>query len=112
MLLERDREVQLLAGLLAEVGSSGGKVILVRGEAGIGKTSLIREFIERHCDEAHVLLGFCDDRVTPQPLCPSSPCSHTVPAPVRQRAPTAGESGAILGVSSVRTTPPSTTERC
>ncbi len=70
MLLERDREVELLAGLLAGVGSSGGKVVLVRGEAGVGKTSLVREFVERHSDEAHVLWGFCDDLMTPQPLGP------------------------------------------
>jgi len=62
------------------VGSSGGKVILVRGEAGIGKTSLIREFVERHCDEAHVLLGFCDDLVTPQPLGPFFDIARHEPA--------------------------------
>ena len=70
MLLERDREVQQLAGLLAGLGSLGGKVVLVRGEAGVGKTSLIREFVRRHTDEVHVLWGFCDDLVTPQPLGP------------------------------------------
>jgi len=60
----------LLAGLLAGVDSSGGKVVLIRGEAGVGKTSLVKEFIERHTDEAHVLSGFCDDLSTPQPLAP------------------------------------------
>ena len=38
----------MLASLLAGVDSSGGKVVLVRGEAGVGKTSLVREFIGRH----------------------------------------------------------------
>jgi len=56
--------------LLAGVGSSGGKVVLVRGEAGVGKTSLVKEFVERHGDEAHVLSGFCDDLTTPRPLGP------------------------------------------
>jgi predicted ATPase len=46
VLLERDRELDLLAGLLAGVASSGGKVVLVRGEAGIGKSALVREFAE------------------------------------------------------------------
>ena len=69
MLLERDQELDLLAGLLAGVGS-GGKVVLIRGEAGIGKSSLVREFGATHCDEAHVLVGFCDDLLTPQPLGP------------------------------------------
>ncbi len=70
MLLERDKELGLLSGLLAGVGSSGGKVVLLRGEAGIGKSVLVRDFVEGHGDEAHVLFGFCDDLLTPQPLGP------------------------------------------
>ncbi len=70
MLLERDREVGQLADLLAGVESEGGKVVLVRGEAGVGKTSLVKEFVARHADEAHVLWGGCDDLSTPQPLAP------------------------------------------
>ena len=80
MLLERDREVELLAGLLTGVGSSGGKVVLVRGEAGVGKTSLVKQFVERHTDEAHVLSGFCDDLTTPQPLGPFYDIARTEPA--------------------------------
>ena len=68
MLLERDGELDLLADLLAGIGSSGGKVILLRGEAGIGKSSLVKKFVDRHADEAHVHVGSCDDLLTPQPL--------------------------------------------
>ncbi len=70
MLLERDGELGLLADLLGGVETSGGKVVLVRGEAGIGKSSLTREFVEGHGDEAHVYFGSCDDLLTPQPLGP------------------------------------------
>lgn len=80
MLLERDREIAQLAGLLAEVPSSGGRVILVRGEAGIGKTALVREFVESHADEAHVHFGFCDDLLTPQPLAPFWDISREEPS--------------------------------
>ena len=31
---------------------------------------LVSEFVDRHDDAAHVLIGFCDDLLTPQPLCP------------------------------------------
>ncbi len=37
VLFERDRELDLMADLPAGVGSPRGKVVLVRGEAGIGK---------------------------------------------------------------------------
>jgi DNA-binding CsgD family transcriptional regulator/tetratricopeptide (TPR) repeat protein len=69
-LLERQQELDLLRNLLADVGSSGGRVVLVRGEAGIGKSSLVREFLTASSDETHVLVGWCDDLVTPQPLGP------------------------------------------
>ncbi len=67
MLLEREEELHLLADLLAET-ESGGKVVLIRGEAGIGKTSLVREFIELQAGKAHMLAGTCDDLLIPQPL--------------------------------------------
>ena len=70
MLLERDGELGLMADLLAGVDSAGGKVVLLRGEAGIGKSSLITEFAERNANETHLLFGSCDDLLTPQPLGP------------------------------------------
>jgi DNA-binding CsgD family transcriptional regulator/tetratricopeptide (TPR) repeat protein len=70
MLLERESELDLLAGLLTDVGSSGGRVVLVRGEAGIGKTTLVREFIDHSTEAAHVLVGACDDLLTARPLGP------------------------------------------
>ena len=70
VLLEREQDLDLLADVLAEVGSSGGRVVLVRGEAGIGKSRLAREFIATHSDDSHVLVGWCDDLSTPQPLGP------------------------------------------
>lgn len=70
VILERDAELGELAKLLDELDSSGGRVVLVRGEAGIGKSTLIAEVAAREADRAHVLLGTCDDLLTPQPLGP------------------------------------------
>jgi DNA-binding CsgD family transcriptional regulator len=70
MLLERDRELQTLDDLLADLGSSGGKVVLVRGEAGIGKTALVRELVATHSDDLHAHVGGCDDLLIPQPFGP------------------------------------------
>jgi tRNA A37 threonylcarbamoyladenosine biosynthesis protein TsaE len=44
-LLERSEQLRLLGEMLAEVaGSSSGQVVLVPGDAGIGKTALLRRF--------------------------------------------------------------------
>ena len=70
MLLEREKELALLTGLLPDLGDGGGKVILVRGEAGIGKSILVREFARTAAASARFLVGFCDDLQTPQPFGP------------------------------------------
>ena len=70
MFFERESELGLMNGLLGEVESSGGKVVLIRGEAGIGKSSLVREFVDRHTGDASVYFGSCDDLLITQPLAP------------------------------------------
>lgn len=70
MILERDAELLRLAKLVDDVPSSGGRVVLVRGEAGIGKSTLINRFLADTSERAHTLLGACDDLLTPQPLGP------------------------------------------
>ena len=44
--------------------------MLVSGEAGIGKTSLVRAFAREAAGRARVLVGACDDLVTPRTLGP------------------------------------------
>ena len=61
-MLERD---EALAQLNA-AASQGGRVVVVAGEAGIGKTTLVRAF----ADGRDVLWGACDDLTVPQPLGP------------------------------------------
>ena len=80
MLLERDQELRLLGDLVAETDSSGGKVVLLRGEAGIGKSALVREFTRVHADRAHVHLGSCDDLLTPRPLGPFWDIARDLPS--------------------------------
>jgi predicted ATPase len=70
MLLERGTELGRLHGVLSGLGSGGGRVVLVRGEAGVGKTALVRSFVSEVEDQAHVLVGECDDLLTPSPLGP------------------------------------------
>ena len=65
VLLERDAELGVLEGLVAGLESTGGKVVLVRGEAGIGKSALVNGFAEVRAHQTHVLLGGCDDLLIP-----------------------------------------------
>ena len=70
MFLERDDTLAALAGAVAEAGEGRGSVVLVTGEAGIGKTTLIRAFAEQAAERARVLLSACDDLLAPRTLGP------------------------------------------
>ncbi len=83
MILEREVELAKLAQLLDNAASSGGRVVLVRGEAGIGKSALINRFLRDCEDRADTLLGGCDDLLTPQPLAPIWDIARSTPSLVR-----------------------------
>ena len=44
--------------------------MLVGGEAGIGKTALLRRFCDEHRSSTRILWGACDALFTPRPLGP------------------------------------------
>ena len=44
--------------------------MLIRGEAGIGKSALVELFAESYADTALFVSGSCDDVSTPEPLGP------------------------------------------
>jgi DNA-binding CsgD family transcriptional regulator len=69
--LERSRELAALRAWLRAVDdSSRGRFVLVAGEAGVGKTTLLRRFCSDGSGDARVLWGTCDSLFTPQPLGP------------------------------------------
>jgi predicted ATPase len=69
-LLERDAQLEALDAWLGDAAGGRGRVILAAGEAGIGKTSLLRAFRQRALGRARVLWGVCDALRTPRPLGP------------------------------------------
>lgn len=69
-LLERERELQQLRDLVATAAFGAGQVVLVEGEAGVGKTSLLRAFLASLPLDAAVWQGHCDPLATPRPFAP------------------------------------------
>ncbi len=70
MLLERESELSSLTALVDELGDRGGRAVLIRGEAGIGKSALVAAFVDHQSESAHILFGACDDLLTPEALGP------------------------------------------
>jgi DNA-binding CsgD family transcriptional regulator len=69
-LLEREEALEQLDGALSSAVAGEGGVALVYGEAGIGKTSLVRAFAQASRGAARTLWGACDALFTPRPLGP------------------------------------------
>ena len=66
-LLEREHPLQVLEEHARRAADGHGSLVLVTGEAGIGKTVLLRALAE---GQTTVLWGMCDPLVTPRPLGP------------------------------------------
>ena len=69
-LLERQRELRTLTSLVERAVSGHGSTALVLGDAGIGKTSLVRELLATLPRDVRVLAAACEDLLTPRTLGP------------------------------------------
>ncbi len=69
-LLERESELQMLAAAFEHAAAGHGRIALVSGEAGIGKTSFVERFITIRGQTMRILKGNCDALFTPSPLGP------------------------------------------
>ncbi|MCU1655105.1 MAG: hypothetical protein JWQ60_6254, partial [Pseudonocardia sp.] len=69
-LLERDHPLRVLVERARRTAEGHGSLVLVAGEAGIGKTALLRAFAERIRGTSPPLWGMCDPLSTPRPLGP------------------------------------------
>jgi len=70
LLVERDQNLKLLVKQARSCAGGRGNIVLVSGEAGIGKTALLSE-MQSHLQATHrVIWGGCDPLDTPRPLGP------------------------------------------
>lgn len=70
MLLERADDLAVLRAKSDRARESAGGLVLVYGEAGSGKSSLIEAFIDTCSSSTRLLLAACDPLSTPRPLGP------------------------------------------
>jgi DNA-binding CsgD family transcriptional regulator len=68
-LLERESSLASLAGYAEDARRGEGRLVLMAGEAGVGKSALV-EALERDLPEARWSWGACDGLFTPRPLGP------------------------------------------
>src|SRR4051794_36411964 len=81
-LLERDSALTALSRAYDEALRGEGRVVLVSGEPGIGKTSLVARFVRGLPPGTRVLFGTCDDLSIPRPLGPIRDFAGCVSAPL------------------------------
>lgn len=69
-LIERDNFLALLHNRFNDIASAEGHSFFITGEAGIGKTSLVKAFLKQVEDKSIQYVGACDSMFTPRPLAP------------------------------------------
>jgi DNA-binding CsgD family transcriptional regulator/tetratricopeptide (TPR) repeat protein len=77
-LLEREPFLHTLSTLLAEASAGDGRLVMIGGEAGVGKTSLVEHFCREARQSTRLLRGACDPLTTPRPLGPLVDIAATI----------------------------------
>ena len=69
-LIERAAFLDMLQAKFSTVAEGEGHCVFVSGEAGIGKTALVKAFCKEQSGDCDIYLGACDALFTPRPLAP------------------------------------------
>jgi len=69
-LIERAGFLDALQTQFEHITEGEGHCVFISGEAGIGKTSLVKAFAKEHKKDCYIYLGSCDALFTPRPLAP------------------------------------------
>ena len=80
--LERDSQVDVVLGYAAEAKAGTGRLVLVQGEAGGGKSTLLEQ-VEARLPDAAWHWGACDGTFTPLPLAPLRDIADSMGGPLR-----------------------------
>jgi DNA-binding CsgD family transcriptional regulator/tetratricopeptide (TPR) repeat protein len=69
-LLEREEFLDALERAHEDARAGSGRVVLLSGEAGVGKTALVQRFCDERSPRVRILSGSCEALFTPHPLGP------------------------------------------
>src|SRR4051812_27242182 len=69
-LVERSEVLAFLQTQFENVADGEGHCIFISGDAGIGKTALIKAFCKQQPNGCNIYQGACDALFTPRPLAP------------------------------------------
>src|SRR5262245_58652908 len=89
-LLERETLLATLHDALADAEDGTGRLVLVGGEAGVGKTALVEAFLLEVAERRRVLVGGCDPLFTPRPLGPIVDVAQATGGALRELVETGG----------------------
>jgi len=81
-LVEREQEIAALAATIRQAADGHGSVVLVSGDAGIGKSSLVEAARSLLPSNGRFLVGACDDLTTRRTLGPLRDLAPSVAAPL------------------------------
>ena len=96
-ILEREAALSTLQVALDDAIAGGGRFVLLFGEAGIGKTSVVRAFQEAARGRVRVVSGACEALFTPRPLGPVHDIADEVGGPLLDALTAQSNRVAILG---------------
>ena len=99
-LLERTDLLGDLGASLRESAAGRGRLVFLGGEAGVGKTTVVRHFVEAAPSvdrRVRVLVGACDALSTPRPLAPLVDISRALGGDVRRLLDSAGRRDEVFG---------------
>lgn len=96
VLLEREVELGVLRGAVEAAVGGDGSTVLILGEAGIGKTSLVQAFLATLPPTIRVLVGSCEDLRTPRALGPLRDAAEGTAGPLAQALATGTDPEVVL----------------
>ncbi len=100
-LLERRSELEALdAAAERATGGRGGCTALICGEAGIGKTSLVKAFVASQAGRVSLLAGSCEDLLMPRALGPLRDATRWTNGPLRDALAEGGDPDRVFAAVS------------